>query len=118
MNKIIEEQLKKTENVDLSNFDKETNTYYIKKRQDIKVEEDQCYILKLKNSAFNNTIVTDNWNNGNKPKAEFYKADISKKMSGMIRIIGVAYDNFTNQDLNSFWSGWLSLNDIEIIRKL
>ena len=60
MNKIIEEQLKKTENVDLSNFDKETNTYYIKKRQDIKVEEDQCYNLKLKNSAFNNTIVTDN----------------------------------------------------------
>ena len=60
MNKIIEEQLKKTENVDLSNFDKETNTYYIKKRQDIKVEEDQCYILKLKNSAFNNAIVTDN----------------------------------------------------------
>ena len=60
MNKINEKQLKKTENVDLSNFDKETNTYYIKKRQDIKAEEDQCYILKLKNSAFNNTIVTDN----------------------------------------------------------
>ena len=102
MNKIIEEQLKKIENADLSNFDKKTNTYHIAKRTDIKLEEDNCYILKLKQSAFNNSVVKDNWNNGKEPKAEYYKADITKKMSGMIKILGVSFDPITNTDTNSF----------------
>lgn len=59
-NKIIEEQLKKINDADLSNFNKEENTYYIPKKQTIKIEENNCYILKLKDSTFKNTIVLDN----------------------------------------------------------
>ena len=101
-NKIIEEQLKKIENADLSNFNAAENTYYIPKKHEIRIEENCCYIIKLKPTAFEQSVVTTNWNNGNVPKAEFYKADISRKMSGMIKIMGMAYDNAHDQDLNSF----------------
>ena len=39
-------------------------------------------------------------------------------MSGMIKIIGIGYDINTGQDINSFWSGWLSLADIVALQKL
>ena len=60
MNKIIEEQLKKVERADLSNFDKEKNTYFIPKRQDIKIEEDCCYLIQLLPTLFTNDTVKTN----------------------------------------------------------
>lgn len=112
---IIEKQLSKVINADLSNFDPETRTYFIPKRVDKKIEEDKCYLIKLKPQAFNNRYVIDNWNNGSMPTTNFLKIDVSKKMSKMIKVVGVAFDYEHNRDLASFWSGWLSTDDIEVI---
>lgn len=57
---LIEKELKKVEKADLSNFDPLTNTYIIKKRKDIKIEEDNCYLIYLKDSLFSNDVVKIN----------------------------------------------------------
>lgn len=117
-NRIINEQLKKVENADLSNYDANTNSYFIPKKTTIKVEEDCCYIFQLKDTAFTNATVNTNWNGSNIPKYYYYKADVIKKMPGMIKIMGVGYNINTGEDINSFWSGWLSMNDIIVLQKL
>lgn len=118
MNKIIEDQLRKVEYADLSNFNPETNTYIIKKRVDLKIEEDGCYLIKLKSSAFNNQGVIVNWNNNSMPEYDTLKVDVSKKMGKMIKIVGLGFDLATNTDTGKFWSGWLSEDDITVLRKL
>ena len=116
--KIIAEQLKKVENADLSSFNSETNSYFIPKKTTIKVEENNCYIFQLLDSAFTNSTVNANWNGAKGPLYYYYKADVIQKMPGMIKILGVAYNINTGEDLNSFWSGWLSLNDVIVLQKL
>lgn len=117
-NKIIEEQLKKVEYADLSNYDEATNTYIIPKRVDIKLEEDKCYLIRLKPTLFTNETLKINWNQGKVPTQEYLKVDISKKMPKMIKVVGVGYDYDGNQDLSYFWSGWLTLADIDVLQKL
>lgn len=115
---IIQKQLSKVEYADLSRFDPQTNTYIIKKRVDMKLEVDNCYLIRVKPSAYNNMTVTINWNGGNVPPSEYLKVDISKIMGKMVRVVGVSHDYQTKQDLTSFWSGWLSTDDLEVISKL
>lgn len=117
-NKIIEEQLKKVEYADLSNFNEETNTYFIPKRTDIKLEEDNCYLIKLKPTLFTNETLKTNWNKGSVPKYEYLKVDVSKKMVNMIKVVATAFDYDLNQDLSYFWSGWLTIADIEVLQKI
>jgi hypothetical protein len=45
--KIIDQQLKKVQNADLSNYNSDTNTYFIKRKVGIKLEEDKGYIINL-----------------------------------------------------------------------
>ena len=115
---IIKQQLERVQYADLSNFNSETNTYIIKKRVDIKLEVDKCYLIRIKPSAYNNSVIVTNWNNGNMPSHEYLKVDISKVMSKMVKVVGVAHDYQNHQDLASFWSGWLSTDDIDVIEKL
>lgn len=118
MKDIIQKQLQRVEYADLSNFNADSNTYVIKKRVDIKLEVDSCYLIRVKPSAYNNITVVNNWNNGNMPSSEYLKVDISKVMSKMVKVVGVAHDYQKHQDLASFWSGWLSTDDVEVIAKL
>lgn len=118
MNKFIEEQLKKVEKADLSHFNEDTNTYFIPKRVDIKLTENECYLLHLKDSFFRNEVVKNNWNGGTVPKNTYLKADISKILAKMIKVVSIGYDEVNNKDLPSFWSGWLSIEDIEVLEKL
>ena len=115
---VIKKQLDKVQYADLSNFDKNTNTYLIKKRVDIKLELDNCYLIRIKPSAHNNAAVVANWNNGSMPAYEYLKVDISKLMGKMVKLVGVGHDYANHQDLGYFWSGWLSTDDIEILAKL
>jgi len=118
VSKVIEQQLKKVQNANLSNYNPETNTYFIKRRVDIKIEEDSGYIIHLKDSAFTNSAIITNWNNGSFPKTCYLKIDVNKKMNNMIKIVGVGYDIISKQDLAIYWSGWLCLDNIDIIEKL
>lgn len=117
MSKVIEEQLKKVTEADLSNFDATTNTYHIPQRKSIKIEEDNCYIIALKPQAFTNPINT-NWNSNKAPIERYMKVEVSKIMPNMIKVVGVGYDIYNKTILNSFWSGWLQIDNIDILSKV
>lgn len=118
MSKVINAQLVNVENANLSNYNKETNTYFIPRKYDIKVEEDKCYVIHLKPAAFKNDAVATNWNNNQYPTLEYMKVDISKKMGKMIKVVGVQVDYSRRELLNEFWSGWLHLSDVDILEAL
>ena len=118
MNKLIDAQLKKVEKADLSHYDKETNTYFIPRKNEIKLEEDNCYLVELQDTIFNNEVLKTNWNNGNMPKYKYLKIDVSKIMAKMIKVVAVGYDNENKKDLSYFWNGWLTLNEIKVIQKI
>ena len=118
VNELIEKELKKVEKADLTNFNSETNTYFIPKRKDIKIEEDCCYLVHLKDTLFKNETLKVNWNNNSLPTYKYLKIDVSKIMAKMIKVVGVGYDAETNQDVSYFWSGWLTLEDIDVIQKI
>lgn len=116
--KIVEQQLQKVQVADLTNYNPETNTYFIKRRVDIKIEEDKGYIIYLKDSAFANVAIINNWNNGSFPKTRYLKVDVNKKMNNMIKVVSVGYDFALKQDLAMYWSGWISLDNIDVVEKL
>lgn len=118
MNKLIEEQLKKVIFADLSNFNPDTNTYIIRKKEEIKINVDECYLIRFTDNFFNNATVITNWNSGNVPKFKSCKADIAKTMGKMIKVNCIGYDEDTDEDLSLFWSGWIYLPDVEVIKKL
>ena len=122
MNKIVAEQLNKVKEADLSNFDKETNTYTIKKKVQIKIIEGKYYLIKLNDSLLNNCdvnyILMNNFNNGNIPKNNYYLAEIANKIGNMIKINGVAYDYVNKQRLQLFWVGWLPIKEIEVLEEV
>lgn len=114
MSKIIAEQLQKVTDADLSNFDKATNTYFIPQKKSIKIKTDTCYIISLKPQAFTNPI-NINWNRGKGPQSDCMKIEVNNIMNNMIKVVGVGYDAANDTVLNTFWSGWLQLDNIEIL---
>lgn len=118
MNKIISDQLRKVEVADLSNFDAETHSFLIPMHKELKVEEDCCYLIHIRDTAKLNSAVVVNWNNNKFTDFSHMKVDVSKKMGKMIKVTGIKYDINLNQDCGQFWGGWLSLDDVEVIQKL
>jgi len=121
VDKVIEEQLKKVQYADLSNFDEKTNTYIIKKKVDLKLEEDHYYIIQVKDDFLKNCkndVITINWNAGKYPKSQYYKVDVTKVMGKMARVNGTAYNYDTKEDLEEFFSGWFSLNCIIVLEEI
>lgn len=118
MNKLIEEQLKKVNYAELINFNPQTNTYFIPKKKDIRVIVDNCYLIKLKPSFRTNEVVKVNWNNNQLPLYDMLEIDVQKIMGKMIKVNCIGYNEKENAPLNYFWSGWLYIPDIEIIKQL
>lgn len=118
MSKVIQDQIRKIQNADMSHFDEETNSYFIPQKKEIRVEQDNCYLIHLRGVAFSNQTVNINWNNGNSPKHPYMKVDISNIIGRMIKVVGVRYDPIMKLDSAEFWSGWLSLDDIEVLERL
>lgn len=121
MNKHIKEQLNQVKLANIPNFDDNTTHIFIKKQTTIKIEEDSCYLIKLNSTITNPSLtstLSSNWNNGSVPNHSYYKVDIQKIMSHMIKVVGVAYDYDNNRDLTDMWCGWLPIDEIEIISKL
>ena len=118
MSKIVEDQLKQVQIADLTHFNPENNTYFIPQKKTIKLDVEHTYLIKLEDSIFSNELLKNNWNNGSIPDCNYLKADISKKLPNMIRVVAVGYNPYTNQDISYFWSGWLTLDEIQIIQKL
>lgn len=119
MNKVLSDQLQKVQYADLSKYDSSTSTYVIPRRCEINVEEDQCYLIRIKPSAIHNSTTAINWNRGEAaPAFSHMKVDISKRMGKMIKVTGLSHDISTGTDSSNFWSGWLSIDDVEVLKKL
>lgn len=120
MNYRFKRELDKVKCVALT-YDDNTTHLFIPKINSIKLEVDNCYLIKLSENVVNppsNSTLASNWNNGSVPKHYYYKVDISKIMGTMIKINGVAFDNVNQKDINELWCGWIPKNEIEIIKKL
>jgi len=115
---LIEKELKKVKYADLSTFDINTNTYFIKKRNDIKIEEDKSYLIYLEDSFFNDLDLKIKWNSNLSPNYRCLKVVIDKLYLDMVKISGIAYDLNMNKDIAYVWSGWSHLNQIKVLQKL
>lgn len=119
MNKIIREQLSKCINADLSHYDSDKHEYFIPRKTELKLEVNSQYLIHTLPLAKDpNSVVNINWNKGQAPKDDYYKIDIEKMMAKMIYVNGLVYDKENDVDLNTFWSGWLNKESIEVIEKL
>lgn len=106
---------------DLSNYDEATNTYIIPKISSKRPKVDCCYIIRLDKSlliADPNSVLSSNWNKGTFPKCEYYKVDVVKEVGKLIYVNGIGYDNQTKQDLDSYWSGWLPIQQVSIVEEI
>ena len=97
------------------------NYFFIPKFKEITLQENNCYVIKLHDTLLHpnpNSILVTNWNGGVIPKHTYYKCVIVKIMKPMVKIEGIAFDYNNRKDINSFFSGWLPLNEIEILEDL
>ena len=115
---IIKNQLNKVVYADLSNYDEKTNTYYIPKINQIKLQINHSYIIKVKDSLYNNELLKSNYNQGRTPPYKNYLIDVVSILGKVIKVNGVEYDLENNRVLNNLWSGYLSIKDIEILKEM
>ena len=121
MNKLIAQQLNNVNIADLSNYDESTNSYYIPKYNEIKLDVDSCYIICIDDVLLKydeNSTLISNWNRGTYPKSKYMKVDISKLVGNMVLVNGFGYDYENNQDTNIMWSGWLPIKQIKVMEKI
>lgn len=121
MNKIIKEQLKKCTTANIPSFDDTTTHLLIKKYSPLVINENSYYLIKIGDGVLHpseNSLLASNFNNGGIPNHSHYKCEVVKVLGTMIKIVGLAFDISTSTDLNEMWSGWLPLDEIEIIKKL
>jgi hypothetical protein len=121
MNKLIKEELKKVEMANISNYDKSKGEFLIPRITRIRLEEDSYYIIKLDSLLLNPndaSTLSANWNRGTIPPHNYMKVDISKVMGKMVKVNGIAYDYENQIDLNTSWSGWLPIAQIEVLEKI
>lgn len=115
---LIQEQLNKVVYADLSKYDEETHTYYIPKINQIKLQINHSYIIRVKDSLYENGLLKSNYNQGRTPPYKSYLIDIVSILGRVIKVNGVEYDLEKNRTLNNLWSGYLSIKDIEILKEM
>lgn len=121
MNKLVKEQLAKCKVAQVPPYDENTTHLRIKKYNEIKIAENNYYLIRLHSSVTNppsNSVLASNWNNGLVPRHSHYKCEVIKIFGTMIKINGLAYDINANRDIDEIWTGWLPLDGIEVIKKL
>lgn len=120
MREYIKKQLAQCTFVDLSNFDATTNTYHIPKYTKPKYDVGKCYLIKLPKYLIDNTtsLLATNWNNGNTPHHDVYKAYVNKIIGTHIYVDCLAFDTVLQQDMQDMWSGWLDINELTQLVKL
>jgi len=121
MNNIIKKQLEQCKVADLSNYNSLTNTYYIPKYNQIKVEEGNEYIVKLDDTLLipnPGDTFHINWNKGDLPPVNSMLIEVSKVNGKIIKVFGVGYDLDSNVTNQYVWSGWLPIEKLTIVKEL
>lgn len=121
-NSVIKEQLNKVREADLSNFDESTNTYFIPKKINIPIKENNFYLIELNDCLLTNSPslegLINNWNQGNIPNSKYYNAEVIIKINNMIKINGLEFNPELNRIGTKVWNGWLPIEEIKIIKQL
>jgi hypothetical protein len=121
MNKLIKNELNKVSVADLSNYNKSKGEFLIPRIRKIRLEENSYYIIKLDSMLLNASemsVLSSNWNHGTFPPHTYLKVDVSKVLGKMVKVNSIAYDFENNKDLNSSWSGWLPIEQVEVLEKI
>ena len=117
----IKEQLSKCNFANVSNITEENGySFIIPKYSKPKYILNKCYLIKVSDMIVNkpNSVTAVNWNNGDYPRKNYLKAYVSKTFGKMIFVDCLEYDFEAKKDLETTWSGWLSVDDITQIAEL
>ena len=121
MNKLIKQQLEACKVASITTFDDNTTHLTIPQFKQVKVDVDECYIIKLDKSLLNpnvNDTFHINWNRGIVPTHEYLLIEISKVVSKTIYVNAVDYDIGNKKSGTNSWSGWLPVEKIEILGRV
>lgn len=116
MNKIIEDQLNKSQAFKRATYNKESNSYIIKKNVTIKPVINNSYFIEIDDNIIDNNtnILAINWNKGKAPSNKYYIIDILNIISNYIYCIGIPCNEEKTKVNNKIWEGYLPLNCINI----
>lgn len=120
MNKIIEKQLNNLQIATHNGYDEDKHQFIFKKITGIKLNINSCYLIKLNKTLLEESLndsLMYNLNRGTFPTHEYMLVDVLKLNQGLVQINGVYYDTLKNETIKEFWSGWLPINQIEVIRE-
>ncbi len=115
INQIILDQLEKTQIAKHDGYDEIKHQFVFKKNCSIKLEVNKCYAIKLNKSLLDETIndsLMYNLNRGTFPKYDEMRVDVIKINQRLILVNGTYTSNA------GFWSGWLPIDQIEIIEEI
>jgi len=121
MNKLIKNELTKVSVADVSNYDKNKGQILIPRIRKIRLEENSYYIIKLDKRLLNPedmSVLYSNWNKSTVPPHHYLKVDVSKILGKMVKVNSISYDYENKQDLNTARSGWLPIEQVEILEKI
>ena len=121
MNKVIEKQLEKLQLAKHGGYDETKHQFIFKKIAGVKLEVGKCYLVKLNKSLTKeseNDSLVYNLNRGTFPKYEDMKVDVLKISQGLIQVNGIYFDAVAGEDIREFWSGWLPVNQLEVISEI
>jgi len=118
--KIVKEQLDNCSFADLSDYNQATMTYHIPRYVKPNYVVGKGYLVRIDSQLVDNpnSILATNWNSGTYPKYPYYKIYVSKSLGKMIYLDGLAFDMATNSDLSTMWSGWISVDNLTLIKEL
>ena len=114
---LIREQLSKVQFANLSNYDEATKTYHIPKVNQIKLKANHSYVIRLKESILSNDVLRVNYNQGKVPELGSYLIDVISILNRVVKVNAVKYDEQRGSTTNTWWSGYLAINDMEIVKE-
>lgn len=117
--KLVQQQLEKVKEADLSNYDSLKQAFIIKKKENIKFLENQCYIIQVERTIINNNkTLLANWNKNLLLTADYYIIDIHQVLGNMLKVSGIVYNIETKQTIGIVWEGWLPVENIKVIERI
>lgn len=121
ISKLIRKELTKAMVADLTHYDETKNEFIIPKFKQVKLNENEYYLLKLDDVLLREDgmeILINNWNKGSVPPFKYMKVGVDKVLGKMVLINGLGYDYVNNTDLDEMWAGWLPVTHVEVVSKL
>ena len=117
MSKRFDEELSKLTYASLEKIGQ--NEYYIKRNLDIRLEENNCYLLQLDSILLNvDSALATNWNKGKAPKCKYYKVEVDTIMGNMIKVVGVGSNDISFIEVIDHFYGWLPIDNIKVLEKV